>query len=129
MSSSTPVDFDLHIFACFSYRLCWFRRRQVPIGRERTTLRLRMICRKNDLLHQEISPRVKSVKTAPNACVVIFGKAQTDEDGIIQWAIATSNFSMWDNATQHSYRELYGPEVRMPTMNRNFFLQLPSGLV
>ena len=44
---------------------------------------VRMICRNNDLLSREILPRMKSVKTAPNARVVIFGKAQTDEDGII----------------------------------------------
>ena len=54
------------------------------------------ICQNNDLLHREISPRMKLVKTALNARVVIFGKAQTDEDGIIQCAIAISNFSMWD---------------------------------
>ena len=39
---------------------------------------------------------MKSVTTALNARVVIFGKAQSDEDGIIQCAIAISNFSMWD---------------------------------
>ena len=54
------------------------------------------ICQNNDLLRREISPRMKLVKTALNARVVIFGKAQTDEDGIIQCAIAISNFSMWD---------------------------------
>ena len=54
------------------------------------------ICRNTDLLCQEISPRMRSVETALNAPVVSFGKAQTGEDGIIQCAIAISNFSMWD---------------------------------
>ena len=54
---------------------------------------------------------MKSVKTTLNACVVIFGKALTDEAGIICCAITISNFSMWDNATQYSYRELYGPRI------------------
>ena len=60
---------------------------------------------------------MKSVKTALNARVVIFGKAQTHQNGIIRCAVAISNFSMWDNAAQYSYQELYGPEVRMPTRN------------
>ena len=62
-----------------------------------------MICDNNDLLHREISPRMKSVKTALNARVVIFGKAQTGKDGIIRCTITISNFPMWDNATQYSY--------------------------
>ena len=32
------------------------------------------------------------VKTALNARVIFFGKAQTDKDGIIRCAIAISNF-------------------------------------
>ena len=54
------------------------------------------ICDKNDWLRREILLRMKLVKTALNARVVIFGKAQTDEDGIIQCAIAVSKFSLWD---------------------------------
>ena len=119
-----PADFDLRIFTCFSYRLSWIRRIQVPIGRQlknRSTT-VRTICHNNDLLRREISPRTKSVKTALNACVVIFGKAQTDEDGIIRCAVEICNFSMWNNATQYSYQELHGPKVRVPTRNRSFLV-------
>ena len=66
---------------------------------------------------------MKSVKTALNARVVIFGKAQTDEDGIIRCAITISNFSMWDNAAQYSYRELYASECSIPTRNRSSLVE------
>ena len=62
---------------------------------------------------------MKSVKTALNARVVFFEKAQTDDDGIIRCAIA---ISMWDNAMQCSYRELYVSEFSIPTRNRSFLL-------
>ena len=55
--------------------------------------RYKTVCKisdNNDLLRREISLRMKLVKTALNARVVIYGKAQTDEDGIIQCTIAIS---------------------------------------
>ena len=83
---------------------------------------VRMMCRDNDLLCQEILPRMESVKTALNARGVFFGKVQTDEDGIIRCAIAISNFLMWDNAVQYSYQELYVSEFSIPTRNRSFLV-------
>ena len=65
---------------------------------------------------------MKSVKTALNAHVIFFGKAQADEDGIIQCAIAISNYSMWDNVTQYSYQELLVSEFSIPIRNHSFLL-------
>ena len=49
---------------------------------------------------------MKSGKVALNSGVVIFGKAQTDEDGIIQCAISMSNFSIWDKLLHFSFGKL-----------------------
>ena len=55
------------------------------------------------LLCQEIS-LCTNLQKAQNTRVVIFGKAQPEEDGIIQCTITMFNFSMWDTTLLLSYK-------------------------
>ena len=102
-----PANFDLLYFCLL---LLWTQLDQNKSStnwktKNRSTT-VYMICSNNDLLQREMLPRMKSGKVALNSCVVIFGKAQTDEDGIIQCAILMSNFSIWDKLLHYSVGKL-----------------------
>ena len=53
----SPADFDLRIFACFSYRLD--QKTSTNWKTENRSTTVHTICHTNDLLRREISPRMK----------------------------------------------------------------------
>ena len=106
MCGSAPADFELSYFCLFLLQFQLDQKKTSTNRKTNPSTTVRMICGNNDLLRQEISLRMKLVKTILNAYVVIFGLEQTDKDGIIRCAIIISNFSMWDKLLHYSVGKL-----------------------
>ena len=63
-----------------------------------------MVCGNNNSLCREMSVRMKQVEL--NARVVLFGKVETDKDGINHCEIKVPNFSMCHKLLQNSVVKL-----------------------